>query len=1081
MRDVAAITFTEKAAGEMRERLARGLDRLRALARGEGDGPLDESREADRAYRHLTREACVDDRTLAGRALDAMADLDHGTVSTIHRFCADLLRAFPFEAGVDPGFAVDTGEAFQSLCEAEWRSFVERELGAGGKRGETWRRVVEHLDLEHVEVAARGLADFDVPQALLRERRRITARELFAGEAARLAGEIEDLLRRQTGMPDKGQRYFDGMLACLDALRTEGAPALVKRMRSLPDLERWLDARPSGKEMKKLGGVSPQEVDRLARGSRDLVKPLLDVDDALIRDVVDLSAPFAIAFRETYLRRGWVGFNGLLSLTRDLLRDRQDVRRQLKRRFAMLLVDEFQDTDPLQYEIVLFLAEDPDESSTDAYAAPLLPGRLFIVGDPKQSVYRFRGADFAAYRRAVERVVAAGGAELHLTGNFRSVPGILGPVNRLFLDPAGSWRPSAYQTEYIAIDPVRERRGGEPAVELWTVDLEKANAGERRDGEGRVIAHEIGEWVREGRCKYEDVTILFRAFTNITHYLRPLREAGVPFVVDGGRDFLKRPEVAQLMATLRALSRPADQPSLLAFLRSPAGGVSDARLWEYARDGGRWTWRHAVDAGRFPEVARAFGILESLDEETKHLPVDAVVRRVLERTRLLPLGAAAFEGPQRVANMQKLAAAAGELARDGKLSLEEIVEALEEGRLEDIETDRPLADDAAEAVRITSIHRMKGLENRIVVLPDFARLPMRGEREPDPVKTVVLPDGRTSLALWLGQNRDRKLDASRAWLVGEEERHEEAEEVRVLYVATTRAREKLVVVTGQSHGRAPWVEALAPWGYDVEAPPESGERLCGGEIVYRSFDLPARPRLSQARIPEQATQAVQRYEEAREALSRAAVRPIAPPSGLHEERDERLAAGGGWLPRAVRDADLGKAAGIVLHRLLEGWDGADVRQLRERLGPLCRETARETRVDAQALKKEAGAILSAFLATDLPARYAAVERVGREVPVLFRDESRQVYRGSIDLLYRDGAAYVVADYKTDRDEDESALRARYTAQLGVYAGAVREGLGLASMPRAELWLLRSGRVVALEGPPDEAPPAPGDARQLRLW
>ena len=157
---------------------------------------------------------------------------------------------------------------------------------------------------------------------------------------------------------------------------------------------------------------------------------------------LEAATPFVEEYREAYLRRGLVSFDGLLALCRDLLRDHPDVRERTKERFRMVLVDEFQDTDPLQHEIVLLLAERPDGAAREAYLAELDPGRLFVVGDAKQSIYRFRGADYGAYRLAIRRIVETGGEILHLVGNFRSVPGLIEPANRIFEAAEGCWQPS---------------------------------------------------------------------------------------------------------------------------------------------------------------------------------------------------------------------------------------------------------------------------------------------------------------------------------------------------------------------------------------------------------------------------------------------------------------------------------------------------------------------------------------------------------------------------------------------------------------------------------------------------------------
>ena len=1077
MDSIAAITFTEKAAGEMRERLAVGLDRLRALARD--GGTLDETEEADRAYRHLSGALNVAPETIARRALEAMEQLDHGTVVTIHRFCAELLRAWPVEAGVDPGFVVDSGEWMASLGRREWEAFVERELGPEGRPDKKWGPLLARISIVDLGNAARDLAGFGVPRELLEADGDDVGRMMLAGEARRIREGVEHWLDRPADLTPTARTCFLGFRAALDALIAGGPDACSAYLAGDHELAERIANVNLGKASKPAGEAAAVAVKRISNDARNLCRAIGRTDDTTIHRLLQVVAPFVDGVRESYLRQGFIGFDGLLALTRDLLRDAPQVRRALKRRFRLLLVDEFQDTDPLQYEIVLYLAERIEEQAEDAFVAQLEAGKLFVVGDAKQSVYRFRGADFAAYGRSVDRILKAGGVQLDLVGNFRSVPGVVGAVNDLFDSASGSWRPSNYQPPYVPIHAVRNATHDSPVVEIWTAELPpRVLAEDRREAEGRVVAEAISRWVEQDkRYEYEQITILFRAFTNITHYLRPLRERGIPFVVDGGRDFLRRPEVAQLMSTLRALSRPADQPSLLAYLRSPAGGVSDVELTAYAKAKGRWSWRAAPDPKRYPNIARSFEILRRLWDGADELAVDALVRRVVDRSLLMPLGAAAFEGPQRVANLQKLAASAGDLARDGTLSMEEVLEALEEGRLEDIETDRPIADDAAKAVRITSIHRMKGLENDVVIVPDLARQRGSGEYPSDAVSIATSPTGERMLALRTGAIRN----SARVWFDIEDARHGDAEEVRVLYVALTRACERLVVVAAPTR-KTPWLEALAPWGYTWSDAPEDGALLGQGRVRHRRCTAPARRRPSEDEVPPAATDAVHAYEVAKHALVTRARAPLAAPSGLGEERQARLTASAGSTPIGVRQSrDVGKAVGIVLHRLLERWDGKDTEALQPTMASLCDETARETRTDRGEVAAEAREILGTFLSSDLPDRFARIERIGAEVPLLVRVDDDRSFRGSVDLLYRDpDGQLVVADYKTDKSVDVDTLHEHYGAQLTVYADAVRAALDLPKRPRMELWLLRTGRVVTLDDPPPAAPSG-GDPQQLSLW
>ena len=1054
---VAALTFTEKAAGEMRERLALALERLHSFAAGEtpdGEG------EAERAWCRATGEGGVDAATVGARALAALEDLDRATVQTIHGFASVLLRSDPAAGRVDPRFVVDAGEKADVLRREAWEAFVAAELGHRASRADLWRALLGRAPLALVERAALALAASTIPAEQLRPPYPLpSAREIFGPEARRLASEIEELLRAQRGLRDSQLRFFEGLARALRRLVEAGHAELVAEVRADRDLERQIAPGAAPRGFARLEGVRAEDATRLAGDARRLVRALLGADDETVRLLLEAVAPFVETCREALLRRGIVTFDDLLRLARDLLRDHPTIRRRIKQRYRMLLVDEFQDIDPLQYEIVLFLAERVEDDARDAFSARLEPGKLFVVGDAKQSIYRFRGADYAAYARAVGGVLADGGAELTLSANFRSLPGILDPVNALFdAQVRTSWEAGPYQPDYRPVLATRLAATAGPSIEIWTLATEGgARAGARRQAEGEAIAAEIEDLVAAGRARYRDVTVLLRAYTSLAAYLRPLRRRGVPFVVDGGREFLDRPEVSHLLAALRALSQPSDPAALLAFLRSPAGGVPDTELAAYAAAGGRWDWRAELDAAAPAGLARAFGLLRETARAMRDLPADAAVRQVLERTLLLPLDAAAFEGPQRVANLLKLAAAAGELARDGRLSLEQVVEALGAGRFAGIESDAPLADDTIDAVRITTIHRMKGLESPLVFLPDLAREPVRGPRD----RTLARLLHHDAAGALLALRVEDLASAGAVWCERENQRHETAEELRVLYVALTRARDHLVLVAGASR-QAAWIEALAPWGYDADDPPPDGALLCEGRVLHRIVRAGETPDRAWPAATRPAPGARASYESVLKELREQAARPLLlAPSAAEPRADERprssspTRAGG-----AARD--LGRVAGAVVHRLLARWGGATRSETLAELARGCRAAALTEGLDRNDLLRETGPLVSGFLDSPLASRLRAIEVLGREIPVLARLDGERATRGRIDLLYRDAEGrIVVADFKTDRETDPARLREVYGAQLAAYAGAVRAALDLAELPRQEIWSLRAGSITVL--------------------
>jgi len=354
-----------------------------------------------------------------------------------------------------------------------------------------------------------------------------------------------------------------------------------------------------------------------------------------------------------------------------------------------------------------------------------------------------------------------------------------------------------------------------------------------------------------------------------------------------------------------------------------------------------------------------------------------------------------------------------------------------------------------------------------VILPDLAREPGRGSGTSVPLHTAVGPDGTEILGMRVG----RAQNSARVWYDLDHRRHEKAEEVRVLYVALTRAEDRLVLIDGPSRSKGSWQRALEPWGYDAKNPPADGALLADGKVVFRVCEPPARPRRSEPDAPEASARAADAYEAAVASL-RAAARPLlAAPSALETKEAGPVTPG----PGPARSRDTGQAVGEALHRLMEHWDGGAPDRLGERLDATCLAVARARGADAAAVAREAREVLDAFLASDLPERFSRIERLGHEVALLVHDdETDRSYRGSIDLLYRDEtSAVVVADYKTDRETEPQALGRRYRPQLAVYAEAVRRALDLPALPRMELWLLRTGSVVPLSAA-DEAPMPPGD-------
>jgi ATP-dependent helicase/nuclease subunit A len=440
--------------------------------------------------------------------------------------------------------------------------------------------------------------------------------------------------------------------------------------------------------------------------------------------------------------------------------------------------------------------------------------------------------------------------------------------------------------------------------------------------------------------------------------------------------------------------------------------------------------------------------------------------RALEASGLELIEAAQADGAQCVANLRHYALAVAEAAREGAASLERALEAIE--RRAELEAagieESPLADETLEAVRVLTVHKAKGMEFDVVILPDLARDPKGNQGEKIEIVRPRGPEGGLGVRTERGAN---------AWWVRhllDEERHRDAEELRIFYVACTRARLKLIVLGGparEAAARGCWPRALRHWGYDTCSARQDSARL-PPLAVHRLADAGGGTSLEEP-PPPPVDEAVRRFVGA-SAGARAQERDLERfPSGSRErqweraEREETGRPGGGGPAGAGAPAlNLGR----VVHRALERWDGTgDGRTL---LAQAVEREAREEGIDPAPLGREAGALWERVAASDLPALLREVGPDGREVPVLL-EEGGVVWRGSLDLLYRGREGeWVVLDYKTeDPGADPRSRALQHLPQMRVYARAVAGVLG--GEPRAEIFWVRTGERTLLR-PEDLAGP-----------
>lgn len=1059
---VVALTFTNKAATEMKVRLR---ERLVVLARPEtdpvrpGDGGA-VSREDLRDRYGLSGDA------IAARAQVALNDLEKAQIGTLHSFAAHLLRLHPLESGVDPDFKEDDGLRFEEQFTAAWDCWLDQELSRAGQQHRLWRSVLSSTTLETVRTLARSLCSELIDLGTLQQQLASTTVPPVVLSWIQHMGDRAEQLLKTYDRPKR--RKVEQMLAATASLmRLMAENGLPSRQGLAMEEREWLS-----KDLGSAVGGWEKGDFKEAAALIQAAQQLLAVDHAFLNDLMTLLIPLVRNIRETFARQGWISFDGLLARARTLLLEHPLVRERIKRDYRAVLVDEFQDTDPVQYEIILAVSERQGSQAAHWHAMALEPGKLFIVGDPKQSIYAFRRADIEAFDRVVEKVTVDGGVAQTLTTNFRSDVAVLEPVNEVF-DRLFERQPLVQPANVrLEVRPQRRQASIEPGVRLSVTtpdgEAETFDAAGATRAESEVLARWLNDEVlSRSSMKPGHIALLFRKLTQADAYLDALRRHDIPYVIEGEKHFYRRQEVIDLVNLLRVLDHAHDEIALAGLLRSPLGGLTDRELYEL-KQAGHFNYLHAVSLeswshARAAAVRRLYEHLAWLHRAIAMLPLAEAIALMFDRLPILDLAAASLHGEQAVANLLKVKQTAASLADRPHMTLSGFVE-LMITRLDEQpdESESPLAEESLEAVHVLTIHKAKGLEFPIVVLPGLHQ--GSGRERSVPQVSYDWSSGIYGLSL----DRHRSLGSL---LVQHKLRlREEAERRRVLYVGMTRAKELLLLsggITGRSIGETVF-DLLQNIGTG-EIGTASTEALTIGAsaIPHRVIKAPERKR-PRRRSDRTASEVLINPEEIAERWEVRTAQWTEVCETPHHLTPTTL---GKRLARVVlettpvrQDAAVGRLAGVVTHRLLERWDFSQdpsglcaqvVVAVQAALGP-------DDQPHAGAVAESVTDLLATFGRSEAYGRLRLSQIIGREVPFIMPWDDRQVMEGVIDLIYRLDGELWVADYKTDAiSADQAAARAeQYRTQSEVYKSAIRQSLGCDSV-RFHCLFLRCATAVEL--------------------
>ncbi len=1072
---VAAITFTEAAAAELRARVRRTLEDV----------------EAGRKVSFVVDSPAA--RTAAAEALDR---LDRATVCTLHAFAQRLLLAAPIEARLPPSVDVHDDISSSLRGEERWRRF-ERQLLDDDQLAETMRMSltlgIKSIDLRAVadtlgqnwdlveEARDAGLIDddraVDVDLSVLRT-------DDWIGRI----DAIEDLLSVCTdpGTDRLAQWVVRDALPLRDLIRAAVDPYDLVLLATADDLK-----GPPGNAGRQGCWPNGSKAEVLEQGAALMAAIASDVaaltDQVLTRLGAEI-ALYTLDDADARRREGRLEFHDLLVLARQVLRTEPSVRRRFHERFRHLLIDEFQDTDPIQIELAVRIAADPDhDTSVPWYDVEVEEGRLFFVGDPKQSIYRFRRADIGLFSQTAARYT---GGATSLRVNFRTVQPVLDFCNAVFGgDDGGLIRhtiepetESTAQPHYVALEPYRTAMPGDPGPPVVVLggDEPHPSAEAARTAEAADVAAVLARAHAEGwhvsvgdetrPCRWSDMAILLPSRNTLSHLRSTLDDAGIPYRLESGTLVYGTTEVGDLLSILRAVDDPGDHIAVVGALRSPAYACGDDDLLRWTRQHGRISYLGS--AVRAPEelagadpttvdvVERALADLRARNRRAPFQALPEVIESVLRDRRLLELCLAG--GRHR--DLWRLYRIVVEHARqftdtaDGGLrSFLHWADLQRDDKLRATSPVLPEAD--VDAVRILTIHGSKGLEFGITAVSGLSAEDPKG-RTGATVRFAA--DGGFEFKMRKGMETTR-YQAVRTV----DETMDEHERIRLLYVALTRARDHLVVSThhtksgkGRSHGGriAARLAALADgtddlavrWTIDDEDPEGLAPAVATSPTGAAAAPVPDaetwraevealghRRRVALARGgggAVSATTLARRLAEVEDPDHRddpddpdeaGLVEPTVP-----EREPWRRGRAGTSIGSAVH--------GVLQHADLRDPEGDDVASLAR------------WQASVEGLADDAVALVEAkaraALRSDLVQRAVSSDGVHRELHVAVpadvllgrpgHDADPELVEGFVDLCFEDDGGLVVVDYKTDDVPTQAAVDAaleRYAPQGAVYA------------------------------------------------
>ncbi|MGG3466798.1 UvrD-helicase domain-containing protein [Neobacillus pocheonensis] len=1016
IQEIVAITFTRKAADELKVRFQSKLEE---------------------AWKKET------DFDLKFRLGEALQNIERCFLGTVHSFCGKLLRERPIEAQLDLTFKELEEEDDWDILEEAWQQHLQTlmskapsqfdqfdEMGIAVDQLIPWlRRLKEFSDVDWV-------TDLVHKPEL---RSKYQSFMLLINEAKKCIPEKE---------PERG--YDALQKAILTAIQKARFidPSKEKDIISIfslfdknlkPTFNRWESKEEANFYFDKIGAVFEGEIKPLLKAWKEYCHP----------KIVDFINRALLSYEGLKKQRSMLNFQDLMMHTSKLLRENPEVRRYFQEKYRYLLVDEFQDTDPIQAEIMFFLTGEDSNEKIWTKCKPK-PGSLFVVGDPKQAIYRFRRADIDTYNRVKLLMEEHSGEVLQMTTNFRTLDTVTIVLNKIFEKHLPKVE-TVYQAAYRPLISYHKDQGSQfSGVKRLSVPANFKMKEEVILKDAENIAATIHDLITQG-YKAKDFMVLTRYNDGVAVYAKMIEDIGIPVSISGEVIMGETREFQDLWILLKTFMDPADEVSFVAVLRGIFFGFSDEELYQWRMNNGRFSIYAKVPPELSQEIKAKFEFalakLQLCQKWIRTLSPTAAIEKIIEEIGFYPLLLKNGHGKRTYKSLLQMIEALRKQEVAGNTGYKQIVGALADRIFE--RTVVANIEEEADAVRIMNVHKAKGLEAPIV----FLAHPQKSVNPESFLSQHIKREDQVSKGYFTFSTENgfgaKEVAIPLEWEIhkAEELKYLVEEELRIIYVAATRAEKAVIISSNGGNKKNPWNILFETENIEeLEIPELVGSENNDSTTEITLSDFQAKTGSKNAWIEESIMKTYERWTPTMD-------------KDYSEVTIEREAGGGKEWGTLVHD---------VFEKAVQGYD----------VSHFIKTAVHKHKLPVER-EKEVIAYLNNLQTSSIWEEMQTAEKVLTEVPFTFKvEKDHPLYsfitdnqedhhpffvKGIIDLIYQKDGRWTIVDYKTDRAkhmEDYEKLQDFYRGQLTFYRHAW-EALTGEKVAREYLYFLEPNKLAAL--------------------